>query len=232
MNEWSRLELLIGKEKIEKLKQKSILILGVGGVGSSAVEHLTRNGIGKIILVDCDKIDITNLNRQIMTTHSNIGDWKVDVLEKRIKDISPSTEVITIKEKITEENIELLYREHVDYMIDACDTIPVKKELIRKNIKYHIPFISCMGTGNRLDPTKLQIVDIRKTSYDPIAKIIRKMIRDEKINEKVMVVTSTEVPIKREKIIASSSFVPSTAGMLTAFYVVSQILKEDIHENK
>ena len=232
MNGWSRLEELIGTNKLNRLKQSTVLVLGVGGVGSSAVEHLSRNGIGKIILVDYDIIDITNLNRQVMTLHSNVGKRKVEVLKKRIEDISKDIKVSTICEKITEENIELLFQEPIHFIIDACDIIRVKKEVIRRCIKYCIPLISCMGTGNKKDPTKVKIMDIRKTSYDPIAKIIRKMVREEKISKKIMVVTSDEVPLKKKEVIASNSFVPNTAGMLASYYVVSKLIEGDCYESK
>ncbi len=230
--QWNRLDLLIGQENRKILHQKCILVLGVGGVGSSAVEHLVRNSIGKIILVDYDKVDITNLNRQIMTLHSNIGKYKVDVVEQRIKEISPQCQVEKKYEKITTDNIDLLFDEKIDFIIDACDTVSVKKELIRKSIQYQIPLISSMGTGNKLDPRKLEITDIKKTSYDPIAKIIRKMVREEKIKEKIMVISSKEKPMKIEKKIASWSFVPNTAGMLASYYVIEQLLKENHYESK
>lgn len=232
MNEWNRLELLIGKENLSILKNSTVLVLGVGGVGSSAVEHLVRNGIGKLILVDYDTIDITNLNRQIMTLQSNVGKSKVEVLKNRIQDISPSTDVKTIPIQITENNIEILFQENIQFIIDACDTILVKKELIRKCLEYQIPFISCMGTGNKWNPMKLKVIDVLKTSYDPIAKMIRKMVREEKINKKIMVIASDEKPMKSGDVIASASFVPNTAGMLAAHYVVSKLIKGDFHEGK
>ena len=232
LNEWSRLESLIGKNKLNILKNSTVLVLGLGGVGSQTVEHLTRHGIGKLILVDYDTIDITNLNRQIMTNRMNIGKYKVDELEKRILSISKDTKVVKIKEKINEENMDLLFSRHVDFIVDACDTVSVKKDLIRKCVFYNIPFISSMGTGNKLDPRRLQIMDVRKTSYDPLSKVIRKMVRDEKIKGKIMVVASDEVPQKKGKEIASNSFVPSAAGMLLAYYVITQLVKGEDDESK
>ena len=226
MDQFSRLKLIIGDEKFNLINTTTVLVLGIGGVGSYAVESLVRSGIGKIVIIDNDIVDITNLNRQLMTMHSNIGEYKVDVLETRIKDINPSCEVITIKNFITKDNIELLFDNKIDYVIDACDTTDTKKSLIKECIKRKIKFISCMGTGNKFDPSKLEIIDIRKTSYDPLARIIRKMVKEEKINDKVMVVASTEQPVKNDSnVIGSNSFVPAAAGLLCASYVINDIIK-------
>ena len=226
MDQFSRLKLITGDDKFNLINNTTVLVLGVGGVGSYAVESLVRSGVGKIIIVDNDKADITNLNRQLMTLHSNIGKYKVNVLESRIKDINPNCEVVKINSFITNENINNLFDYNIDYVIDACDTVDTKKSLIRECIIRKIKFISCMGTGNKLDPSKLEIIDIRKTSYDPLARIIRKMIKDEKIKDKVMVVASTEQPLKNDtKVIGSNSYVPATAGLLCASYVINDIIK-------
>lgn len=216
-----RLEILIGNN-IDKLKNTTVLIVGIGGVGGYALESIARSGIGKIIIVDNDIVDITNLNRQIISNKNNIGLNKVDVAYDRIKEISNS-EVIKIKEFITKDNIDILFTEKIDYIIDACDTIETKKELIRQSIKRNIKLISCMGTANKMDPSRLKIMDIRKTSYDPIAKIIRKMIKEEKINKKIMVVCSDEKPLNRKKL-GSNCLVPSVAGILCASYVINDIV--------
>lgn len=232
MEQLKRLEIMIGKEKIKTIKNSTVLIIGLGGVGSYALETIVRNGVNNIIIVDNDTIDITNLNRQLITLHSNIGKLKTDAWENRIKEINPNCNIIKINEFITKENIDILFNQKIDYIIDACDTIETKKELIRQCLKRKIKFISSMGTGNKLDPTKLQIQDIRKTSYDPIAKIIRKMVKDEKIKEKIMVVSSIEVPIKtNEKTIGSNSFVPGMAGLLCASYVINDIIG-DINDRR
>lgn len=228
-----RTELLVGKENLKTIQNKSILVIGIGGVGSYAIESLVRSGISKFIIVDNDIIDITNLNRQLMTDITNIEENKVDVIEKRIQLINPNCEVIKIKEFISKENIEILFKEPIDYIVDACDTIETKKQLILECIKRKIKFISVMGTGNKLDPTMLEIIDIRKTSYDPIAKIIRKMIKEKNIKEKIIVVCSKEQPIKNSpNQIGSNSFVPATAGLLCTSFIINDILKEgNIHEN-
>ncbi|NLL44750.1 MAG: tRNA threonylcarbamoyladenosine dehydratase [Mollicutes bacterium] len=233
MKQLERLSLIIGNENIKKLNKTTVLILGLGGVGSFALESIVRCGIGKVIIVDKDVIDITNLNRQLMTNHDNIGRYKTDVWEERIKKINPSCNVIKITDFINSNNIELIFKEKIDYVIDACDSIATKKELIRQCVKRKIKFISSMGMGNKLDPTKIKIIDVRKTSYDPIAKVIRKMVKDEKIKEKVMVVCSDEKPINNKgKVIGSTTFVPGVAGLFCASYVINDIIKKDCDNNE
>ena len=219
-----RLELLV-KDKIKDIKTKHVLVIGLGGVGGYTVESLIRSGIETITIIDYDKIDITNLNRQIISNIGNVGCYKVDEWEKRIKLINPNCKIYKIKDKITIENIDILFQNKVDYIIDACDTVSVKKELILKCIDKKIKFISCMGTGNKMDPSKLKIMDIRDTNYDPLARIIRKMVKDKKIKDKIYVVASNEIPIKRDKI-GSNAYVPSTAGLLLTSYVINDIVGE------
>ena len=232
--ELERLRLQVKEDNIKKIKNTTILIVGLGGVGSYATESLTRAGIGKLIIIDNDKIDITNLNRQLMALHSNIGEYKTDVWDSRIKDINPNCEVIKITDFLTTDNIDIISKYKIDYIVDACDTIMTKKELIRYAVSNNIKIISSMGTGNKLDPSKLKIIDIRKTSYDPIAKILRKMVKDEKIKAKIPVVCSDEVSIKtNSKTISSNSFVPATAGLLITSYIINDIIdKELIYEKK
>jgi len=226
MEQFKRLSLLIGEDKFNTLMNKKILILGIGGVGGYALEALVRSGIKKIIIVDYDNIDITNLNRQVITLHSNVGLLKVDVALKRAKDINPNCEIVTIKEKINKDNVHLLTDYNPDYIIDACDTLIVKKKLIKLCLSQKIKFISCMGTGNKMDPLKLTITDIRKTSYDPLAREIRKMVVKERIKDKIWVVSSNEKPIDTSgQIIASNSYVPAIAGLLCASFVINDIVK-------
>lgn len=225
MDQFERFKLLID-EKFENIMQKKVLIIGLGGVGSYALEALIRSGISDITIIDNDVIDITNLNRQLMTTLNNIGKYKVDVLEDRIKSINPNCKIKKIKEFITKDNLKNFFDTNLDYIIDACDTIQTKKEIIKFSVENNIKLISCMGTGNKLDPSKLKVIDIRKTSYDPIAKILRKYIKDEKINKKIMVVCSDEICHKKiDKIIPSNSFVPATAGLLCASYIINDIIE-------
>lgn len=228
--EFTRLKILVN-DKFDQIQQKTVLILGLGGVGGYATEAIARSGVKKIIIADNDNVEITNMNRQIFCLHTNLMRSKVDVAEERIKNINPNCEVIKIQEFITEDNIDILFKESIDYAIDACDTIKTKKAFIRECTKRNIKFISCMGTGNKLDPSKLEIIDLKKTKYDPIAKILRKMVKDERIKGKVMVVCSTEQPIKNNsKIIGSCAFVPSTAGLLCASYVINNIIGCDNYD--
>ncbi len=219
---FTREEWLIG-DKINLIKNKCVLIIGLGGVGGYTLESLVRAGIGKVIIVDNDNIDITNLNRQIISLHDNIGNKKVDEWEKRIKNINPSIEVVKYDMFVTPSNIDELFNDKIDYVVDACDTIETKKAIIRMCINKNIKFITSMGTGNKLDPTKLMICDVRKTSYDPIAKIIRKMVKDERIKAKIMTVCSSEPPKIKGKV-GSISFVPSVAGLYITSYIINDIL--------
>jgi len=226
MDQYERLDLLIGSTNLNKLHSIKVLILGIGGVGGMATEALARSGVNNFILVDYDKVDITNLNRQIMTNYKNISLYKVDEMKKRISSYNQTAKIKVIKDKITPENINIILDENPDYIIDACDYIPTKKELIRKLQKNKTKLISSMAAGNKLDPSKLKIMDIRKTTYDPLAKIIRKMVKDEKINGKIMVISSSEKPVKVKEKIGSILFVPSTAGLLAASYIVNDVIKK------
>jgi tRNA A37 threonylcarbamoyladenosine dehydratase len=225
--EWlQRLEKIIGNNNIEKLKNTTVAIIGIGGVGGHALESITRSGINNIIIVDKDIVDISNLNRQLISLTSNIGELKTEVAKKRILDINPSCDVNTLNIFLDNTNMEDLFKYKIDYLIDACDTTTTKILLIKECLKRNIKIISCMGTGNKFNPSMLEIIDIRKTSYDPLAKIIRKKLKDEHINEKVMVVCSKEKPLKTEdRTPGSNSIVPSTAGILCASYVINDVLK-------
>ena len=228
-NKFSRLEKVIGKENLNNLKNKSVLILGCGGVGGYVVESLARSGIGTLILVDFDVIDESNINRQIIALDSTIGKNKVDVFEERIKDINKECKVIKIKKFIDEDNIVELFDYNIDFFVDACDAVPTKKAVIKECLKRKIKFISSMGTGNKLDPSKLEITDIRKTINDPLARIIRKFVKDEKINSKILVLSSKEVPIKTgESTPGSTAFVPSSAGLLISSYIVKYFIKKQL----
>ena len=227
MNKFSRLEKLIGNDNLNILSNKTILVLGIGGVGGYVVESLVRSNIGKIIIVDYDTVDETNINRQIIALNSTIGMKKVDVLENRIKDINENCIVKKIDTFITKDNIDILFEDKIDFLVDACDTVEVKKEIITKCINKDIDFISCMGTGNKFDPSLLEIIDIRKTINDPLARILRKHVKDEKINKKIMVLSSKELPIKTgDRTPGSTSFVPPSAGLLIGSYIIRKIIKK------
>ena len=216
---------LIGEDNYLKLKNSNILVIGVGGVGGYAVETLIRSGIENITLVDYDNIDISNINRQVIALSSNIGNSKVEEFKKRILSINSNVKVKIIKEKINEDNIDLLFEEDYDYIIDACDTMIVKKLLIKMCHKKHINLITVCGMGKKLNPTLVKICDIRETNYDPIAKSLRKYVKDEKIKGKVMCIFSPEKQIKNEEnIVSSMMMVPSTAGIYAAYYVIDNII--------
>ena len=221
-----RLELLVGSEGITKLKSSKIVVVGLGGVGGYVTESLIRSGIENIIIVDYDTIDESNLNRQIIATKNNIGKLKVDEFEKRILSINDKVNITKLPIFIDENNIDELFLGDITYLIDACDTIKTKELIISKCLEKNIKFITCLGTGKRMDPSKLKICDIRQTSYDPIARILRKYVKDNRINSKVLCCYSEEEPIKyNSNIIGSNSFVPSSAGLLIASYVVRDICK-------
>ena len=225
-HKFQRFEKLISFLNLEKLSEKSVLVLGCGGVGGYVCEALARSNIGTLILVDYDIVDITNINRQIIAMDSTIGKKKVDVLEERIHDINKSCKVIKIDQFIDDNNLDILFQNKIDFLVDACDTVSTKKAIIKKCLNKKIDFISSMGTGNKLDPSKLEIVDIRQTVNDPLARILRKFIKDEKINKKVMVLSSKELPIKTgDRTPGSTAFVPSSAGLLIASYVVKSFIR-------
>lgn len=224
---FSRLEKVIGNEALSLLSTKTVLVLGIGGVGGYVVESLVRSGIGRVILVDYDVVDESNINRQIIALDSTIGKKKVDVFEKRIKEINPECEVIKLDKFIDNNNFLCLFEQNIDFFVDACDTVSTKKCVIKECLKRNILFISCMGTGNKLDPSKLEIVDIRKTVNDPLARVIRKFVKDERINDKVMVLSSLEIPVKTsDRTPGSTAFVPAAAGLLIGSYVVRKLLEK------
>lgn len=227
MPKFLRLRKIISSETVDLLHSKTVLVLGCGGVGGYVCEALVRSNIGRIIIVDFDTISESNINRQIIALESTLGLKKVDVLEKHLKDINSSCEVIKIDKFIDEDNIIDLFKYDIDYFVDACDTVKTKKKVIDLCFEKSVKFISCMGTGNRFDPTKLEVVDIRKTNNDPLARIMRKYIKDKKINKKVMVLSSSEVPVKTgEAVPGSSAFVPSAAGLIIASYVFKELINK------
>lgn len=247
LNQFSRTELLIGKESIEKLNKSKVAIFGIGGVGSFVVEGLVRAGVENFILVDDDKICLTNLNRQIIATRKTVGKYKVEVAKERILEINPNANVEIYQEFFMPESKEIL-DETVDYVVDSVDTVTAKIELVLRANKLHIPIISSMGTGNKLDPTQFEVTDIYKTSVCPLAKVMRKELRARGIKQ-LKVVYSKEEPIKLEEAANSSckngcicppgtkrkctvrnqvpgsiSFVPSVAGLIIAGEVIKDII--------
>ncbi|KQL34149.1 MULTISPECIES: tRNA threonylcarbamoyladenosine dehydratase [Bacillaceae] len=250
LHQFSRNELAIGQEGIELLKNTTVAILGVGGVGSFAAEACARSGIGRIILVDKDNVDITNINRQLVAYMSTIGRSKSEVMKERIADINPECEVIDMHMFYTEETYEQFFELGIDYVIDASDTIIYKIHLMKECLKRGIKIISSMGAANKTDPTRFKIADISKTHTDPIAKIIRtKLRKEDHISKGIPVVFSDESPIiVREDVVgtvgkpdaairkakmppSSNAFVPSSVGLICASWVINNITK-DIHINR
>lgn len=222
---FDRLEKIIGKENISKLNNSNILIIGLGGVGGLATETLIRNGIQNITIIDNDTIEISNKNRQIIALDSTINMYKTDAFELRIKDINKNVNINKITEFINEDNIELLFKEKYDYVIDACDTVDTKVLIIKECLKRNIPIISSMGMGKKMDITKIKIMDIKDTSYDKLAKAIRKKLKEEGINNKIPVLSSDEQPMNTENVIGSYSPLVNTAGIMLADYVIKEIIK-------
>lgn len=229
--EWkSRTELLIGKDNIQKLANSKVIVYGIGGVGSFVVEGLVRAGVENIILVDDDVIAPSNLNRQIHATIPNIGKLKVDCMKERVLSINPKVNVETYVPQNIENGEEILIENTIDYVVDAVDTITTKLKLIQRAKEKQVPIISCMGTGNKLDPTKFEIADIYKTSVCPLAKVMRKELKKRGIQD-LKVLYSKEEPIKHDvesRTPASISFVPSVAGMIIAGEVIKDIIKKSI----
>lgn len=227
---FSRAELLLGQEAIQKLRKSKVALFGVGGVGSFAAEALTRGGVGHITLVDGDTVSLTNCNRQLVALQSTIGRKKVDIMAQRIADISPETIVEAHCLVYGEQNRNIFDFSSYDYVIDAIDTITSKLILIEEAKRANTPIISCMGTGNKFDPSRFEIADIAKTSVCPLAKVMRKELKERGISG-VKVVYSKELPKKparssetdKRQIPGSLSFVPPVAGMLLAGEVIRHI---------
>lgn len=224
-SEFSREELLIGKQNVDKLHLKKVAIFGVGGVGSFVVEGLARAGIGNFILIDNDIVDITNLNRQLHALHSTIGKYKVDLMKERILDINPRARVEVYREFYESNEKNKILDSSVNYIVDAIDFVKSKINLAKDAQELNIPIISSMGTGNKLDPTKFEISDISKTSVCPLARVMRKELKKIGI-KKYKVLYSREDPIKSdEKNPGSISFVPSVAGLIISGEVIKDIIK-------
>lgn len=236
VNEFSRTELLIGEENIQKLKASTVMVLGVGGVGSHCIEALARSGVGRLILVDNDTVSLTNINRQSIAFHSTIGKYKTQVMKARIQDICPQTEVVTHEMFVLPENVDILFQEKPDYIIDAIDTVTAKLVLVEKAKEHNIPIISCMGTGNKLHAELFEITDISKTSVCPLCKVMRKELKTREITH-LKVLYSKEKPVdisgrdsgedkgQRRSIPGSVSFVPPVAGILIAGEVIRDLCR-------
>ncbi len=221
--------MLIGEDAMKKLSSSSVIIFGVGGVGSYTAEAIARSGVGKITLVDSDRVDITNINRQIIALKSTVGRYKTEVMAERIKDINPDCEVLCINEFYSEENNAGIDLSSYDYIVDAIDSVKSKVFLIKSAYENEVPIISSMGTGNKLDPTRFKVADINRTEVCPLAKVIRREMRLLGI-KKLKCVYSDELPVvpkgeNGERVPASISFVPSSAGLIIASEVIKDLIK-------
>ncbi|MBR2100977.1 MAG: tRNA threonylcarbamoyladenosine dehydratase [Eubacterium sp.] len=240
INQFSRLELMLGSDGVKKLNNARVAVFGIGGVGGYTVEALARSGVGELDIIDNDDISKTNINRQIIALHSTVGQSKVDVEEKRILDINPDCMVNKHKIFFSEENAELLDFDCFDYVVDAIDSVKSKLLLAKICYEKNIPLISSMGTGNKLDPTMLEISDISKTSYDPLARVMRRELKKLGIKH-LTVVYSKEQPVQpdeekikelveeegvsKRSVPSSNAFVPPSAGLLIASKVITDLLK-------
>lgn len=223
-----RSALLLGNEALEILKNKTVLVVGIGGVGSFCVEALARTGIGHLILVDKDKIESSNINRQLLATTETIDQVKVIVMKKRIQTLNPECRVDTYDCFYDCSMDEKIFSQKIDFVIDCIDSIKSKQDLAMACIQRDIPFLSSMGTARRLDPSKLEIMELEKTSYDPIAKRMRNWKRKNKIRNKIWVVCSTEPPrpVEAGKPLPSMIFVPASAGLLLASECVKKLINK------
>jgi len=249
LHAFSRIEMLIGTESLNKLNNSKVAVFGIGGVGSYVVEGLVRSGVGKFVLVDDDCVCLTNINRQIHATRKTVGKPKVEVMRDRILEINPKAEVTTYQRFYMPDTAEELIKDDYDYIVDAVDTVTAKIDLVVRAKEKGIPIISCMGAGNKLDPTKFEVADIYETSIDPLAKVMRKELRSRGIDS-LKVVYSKEVPIKplemettscktgcvcpsgttrkctvRHQVPGSAAFVPSVAGLIIAGEVVKDLIQ-------
>lgn len=234
MDEFSRTELLIGKEGLDRLKKASVMVFGVGGVGSHCIEALARSGVGRLILIDNDTVSLTNINRQSIAYHSTVGRYKTEVMKERIADICPETEVVTYEMFVLPENVDDIFKEKADYIIDAIDTVTAKLAIVEKAGERGIPIISSMGTGNKLHAELFEITDISKTSVCPLCRVMRRELKARGIFH-LKVLYSKEKPIdthgedtgeekgKRRSLPGSISFVPPAAGLLIAGEAVREL---------
>ena len=225
MNNWlNRTEYLIGIDNISKLKKSHVAVFGCGGVGSYVIEALARSGVGSLTLIDKDVVDITNINRQLIADTTTIGMPKVEVEKERLLRINPTLRVTTYQMFYDASHADEILNTNFDYVIDAIDTVTAKIELIKRCTELNVPIISSMGTGNKLDPSHLQITDIYKTKIDPLAKVMRRELKSRRI-KKCLVAYSDEIPAKTgQRTPGSSVFVPASAGLMIAGYVFQSLI--------
>lgn len=221
----NRFESLIGTNKLNTIKNKNILIVGIGGVGGYTLETLVRSGVENITIIDYDIIDSSNLNRQIITNLNNIGKLKIEEAYNRYTNINDKLKLKVLPIFLSSDNIDSINLEEFDYVVDTCDSVNTKVLLINECIKKNIKIISSMGTAKKIDATKLKITTLDKTSYDKLAKKLRSLI-DKKIQKKLTVVSSTE-EVSKINVLGSTSYVPATAGILITNYIINDIIKKN-----
>lgn len=226
-----RTSLIVGDEGIDKLEKSDVIVFGVGGVGSFATEALVRAGVGNITIVDFDNVDVTNINRQIPALHSTVGKLKVDVMKERLLDINPDLNIRTVAKKYNKETTDEILVENYDYVIDAIDMVTSKILLVEECNKKGLKLISSMGMGNKLDPTKIVVTDIHKTHTCPLAKVMRKELKDRRIKNLKVVYSQEQPQVLKKKIMngrkvtpGSTSFVPSVGGLIIASVVVNDLI--------
>lgn len=221
---FQRTEQLIGREGLVRLGRCHVAVFGIGGVGGHATEALARCGIGEFTLVDKDVVSLSNLNRQIIALESTIGQMKTHVMQERIEQINPQAAVHRMDTFFLPDNSDAFPFENYDYVVDAVDTVTAKIELVMRCQERGVPIISSMGTGNKLEPSKLQVADIYKTSVCPLAKVMRRELRNRGVKQ-LKVVYSTEEPAMKLRTPGSMAFVPGSAGLLIASEVVRDLLE-------
>lgn len=227
-NSLERAKLLFGNDGIDTLQNCTVVVAGCGGVGSFAIESLARSGVGKLVLIDKDVVEASNLNRQLCALKSTVGQAKTEILKERIADIRPETEVIAYTGWYDKELNDWLLSQHPDYILDCIDSMRSKQDLISFALDHKIPLLSSMGMARRKDPTKIEIMELEKTTNDPMAKVMRNWKRKNKIRQKIMTVCSTELPIGMEpgKSLPSAIFVPATAGLTMGGRCVQDLMKQ------
>lgn len=225
---FDRLEKLIGSHKLTALSHKKVAVFGLGGVGSFTAEALARSGIGTLIICDYDRVDITNINRQIIALESTIGMYKSDVMEQRILDINPKAEVLAFATKADRQLIDDILSMNPDYVVDAIDDVQAKIDLISTAIRKDIPIISSMGFANKLHPEEITITSMNQTSVCPLAKVVRKKLKEAGVSLQFPVVFSKETPAKQinGEALSSTAFVPSVAGLMMAAHVINTMIGE------
>lgn len=222
---------VIGDNGLEKLKNSRVAVFGIGGVGGYVAEALARSGVGSLDLIDRDVVSVTNINRQIVALGSTVGKYKTEVMKDRIADINPDCKVVEHRLFYLPETADEIDLSQYDFVVDAIDTVTAKLELAVRTKALGVPFIACLGTGNKLDPTKLQIADVSKTSVCPLARVMRRELKARGINH-LTVLYSTEEPIRStvtengKPVPASTAFVPSAAGLIIASHVVRELIKD------